>query len=260
MFKKTYQIVIIVRKGCGCKSFAKKRGIRIKKYRNEWKYSCTVNDLAVIENRLSAILNIDANSGEDGKYEIHSLYFDDYQDACAKENDAGISERFKYRIRYYGNAYESMKLERKEKIDSRCHKESCPISVEEYQKILSGDANELFWQTEQPLLKQFCIGCMTRNFVPKAIVDYERTAYVEEITNIRITLDENISVSNDVAHFIDGDYIRYPVQEKQQHVLEVKFDDILPSYIRHVITNRHLVQSSFSKYGLGRKTLQAMGR
>lgn len=231
-----------------------------KKYRNEWKYSCGANDLAVIANRLSAILSVDANSGEDGKYEIHSLYFDDYQDACAKENDAGVSERFKYRIRYYGREYDSMKLERKEKIDSRCYKESCPISLEEYREILSGNADGLFWQTEQPLLKQFCVRCMTRGFAPKAMIDYERTAYVEEIANIRITIDENISVSDDFAHFTDGSYIRYPVQEKQQHVLEVKFDDILPSYIRHAITNRHLVQSSFSKYGLGRKKLQAMGK
>lgn len=216
--------------------------------------------MAVIGERLSAILDADVNGGENGKYEIHSLYFDDYRDACAKENDAGISERFKYRIRYYGREYHSMKLERKEKIDSRCHKDSCPISLEEYQKIISGDASELFWQTQQPLLKQFCVRCMTRNFVPKAIIDYERTAYVEEITNIRITLDENISVSNDIWHFIDGDYIQYPIQKKQQHVLEVKFDDILPSYIRHIITHRNLVQSSFSKYGLGRKTLQTMGR
>ena len=81
-----------------------------------------------------------------------------------------------------------------------------------------------------------------------------------EITNIRITLDENISVSDDVSHFADGDYIRYPIQEKGQHVLEVKFDYILPGYIKHIVTGRNMVQSSFSKYSLGRKTLQKMGR
>ena len=231
-----------------------------KTYRNEWKYCCTVTDLEIIKNRLDAVLDRDSHSGDNGKYEIHSLYFDDYKDTCVAENAAGISERTKYRIRYYGSQCDFMKLERKEKRDNRCHKQSCMLSMEEYIKIVNDDIDELFWQTQNPLLKQFSLQCMTRKFVPKAIIDYERTAYVEEITNIRITLDENISVSDDLSHFFDGNYIRYPIQEKKQHVLEVKFDYILPNYIKHLITNRNLVQSSFSKYGLGRQKLQSMGR
>ena len=69
-------------------------GIRQKKtYRNEWKYCCSENDLEMIRNRLDAVLDKDSHSDRDGKYEIHSLYFDDYKDTCAKENDAGISEK-----------------------------------------------------------------------------------------------------------------------------------------------------------------------
>lgn len=231
-----------------------------KTYRNEWKYRCTAADLEIIRNRLDGVLDLDSHSNSTGTYEIHSLYFDDYQDTCIAENAAGISERAKYRIRYYGNRCDFMKLERKEKRDNHCHKQSCALSMEEYTKIVNSNVDELLWQTQNPLLKHFCIQCMTRKFVPKAIIDYERTAYVEEITNIRITLDKNISVSDDLTHFFEGGYIRYPIQEKNQHVLEVKFDYILPNYIKHMITNRNLVQSSFSKYGLGRQKLQSMGR
>lgn len=233
---------------------------RIKEYRNEWKYRCMENDLCIIKNRLDAILEKDVHSSSDGKYEIHSLYFDDYRDTCVKENDAGISERVKYRIRYYGNAHDFMRLERKEKRDGRCLKKSCQISMDEYENILNGDVDKLVWETQKPLLRQFGVQCMTRQFSPKAIIDYERTAYVEEIANIRITLDENISVSDDLYQFLEGDYIKYPIQDKKEHVLEVKFDYILPNYIKRIITNRNLVQSSFSKYGLGRKKLQRMGR
>lgn len=232
----------------------------MKEYRNEWKYCCTVHDLGIIDNRLAALLAKDSYGDDNGRYEIHSLYFDDYKDTCAKENDAGIARRLKYRIRYYGSQYQFLKLECKKKIYGRCCKESCQLSLEEYRKIAEGNIEELFWQTDKPLLKQFCIQCMTRQFTPKAIIDYERTAYTEEITNIRVTLDENISVSDDFDHFLDSDYIQYPIQHKGQHVLEVKFDYMMPGYIRHIITNRNLVQSSFSKYGMGRKILQNMGR
>lgn len=231
-----------------------------KKYRNEWKYRCTVNNMGTLRNRIETVLDKDSHSGNDGRYEIHSLYFDDYKDTCMKENDAGISERFKYRIRYYGDQFDFLKLERKEKKDGRCHKRSCQLSLKEYEDIVAGNYDEVFWQTEHGLLRQFCTDCMTRQFGPKAIIDYDRTAYVEEITNIRITFDENISVSDDICRFFDGGYVRYPVQEKNEHVLEIKFDYILPNYIKHIITEHRLAQSSFSKYGLGRQKLYNMGR
>jgi hypothetical protein len=153
-----------------------------------------------------------------------------------------------------------MKLERKEKWDGRCHKEACMLTISEYEEILAGKAQDLFWETDKKLLKEFCVHVMTRGFIPKAIIDYERIAYVEEITNIRITLDTNISVSDDVEHFLDGDYLKYPLQDKDQHVLEVKFDYILPGYVKSIVTKNNLVQSSFSKYYLGRIKLQRMGR
>lgn len=230
----------------------------IRQFRNEWKYPCSTDDLSIIRSRLEAVMHKDAHSGPDGRYEIHSLYFDDYKDTCAKENEAGVSERFKYRIRYYGAQPDMIKLEYKQKINGRCHKESCPISLQEYQEMTAGNIDLVLWRAHEPLLERFCVRCLTRDFVPRAIVDYERTAYIEENAHIRITLDENISVSDDISHFLDGDYIRYPLQERQQQVLEVKFDHILPGYIKHLATHRNMIRTSFSKYGLGRKMLQDM--
>ncbi|MBD5469759.1 MAG: polyphosphate polymerase domain-containing protein [Lachnospiraceae bacterium] len=228
----------------------------MKRYRNEWKYRLPEADLAVIENRLAAVMDLDYHSGQSGNYEIHSLYFDDYKDTCAKENEAGVSRRFKYRIRHYGSTPVILKLERKEKMDGRCHKDSAIITKEMCQKILDGSADELYWETEDPLIRKFCVHMMTRLFEPKAIISYERAAYVEEIANVRITLDKNISVSDHVEEFLTGDYLNYPIQEKSEHVLEVKFDDILPGYIKSIVSNKNLQQSSFSKYYLGRLKLQ----
>ncbi len=236
------------------------RGEKVKVYRNEWKYCCGMNELQVIGSRLDAVMDRDEYGGADGRYCIHSLYFDDYKDTGARANDLGLSERVKYRVRYYNDRSDRMRLERKEKADGRCHKESCPITAEELAMIMEGRAGEVFWRTDEPLLRRFCVRCMTGLLAPKAMIDFERRAYVEKITNIRITIDQNISAADDFEHFTDGNYLRYPLQEAGQHVLEVKFDHILPSYIKHIVTEHHLIQSSFSKYSLGRKKLQAMGR
>jgi len=40
-------------------------------------------------------------------------------------------------------------LEKKEKIESRCHKKSCKITLEEYNKIVSEDLTYLIFETEK---------------------------------------------------------------------------------------------------------------
>ena len=121
---------------------------------------------------------------------------------------------------------------------------------------MSGDVSDLFWETDQPLERQFCIEIMNRCFTPKIIVNYERIAFVEETTNVRITFDKNISVSDDFDHFLSGGYLSIPIQPLDEHVLEVKFDEILPGYMKNILTKQELIQSAFSKYYLGRMTLQ----
>lgn len=232
----------------------------MKIYRNEWKYVLRAAELSAIEARLKEVLATDENSNTSGFYEIHSLYFDDLFDSSVRENDAGISERFKYRIRYYGDDTDYIKLERKEKRNGMCHKDACKLTREEYEALVNGDVSEFVYDSERKLLQTFSKDILSKGYTPKAIVDYERVAFVEPISNVRITIDRNISASAAYDEFLTGDYLRYPVQEKLRHVLEVKFDDILPSYIRGMIDECNLVQTSFSKYYLGRKQLKNMER
>lgn len=198
----------------------------------------------------------DSHAGRNGKYEIHSIYFDDYKDTCARENVAGERKRFKYRIRYYDNISDKLWLEKKEKVNNYCHKRKCAITLQEYLSIINGKSLEVFWNTQEQLLKEFCMDIVTKRFMPKVIINYEREAFVEIISNIRITLDCNISASDEIGQFLSGNYFRVPVMEKGKHVLEVKFDEVLPSYIKAVLQSDVLLQQSFSKYYLGRIALQ----
>ena len=233
--------------------------IEIKQYRNEWKYILSDAKLEAIDFKLKTIMPCDPNAKSDGKYVIHSLYFDDIYDACMRDNDQGLSQRYKYRIRYYDDDVSYIRLERKEKLQERCYKESCLLTREQYAKILEEDYFDVFWSTENKLLRAFCVCCVTKGLRPKAIIEYERRAYIEPATNVRITLDTNISASYEVEEFLQGTYAKFPLQEKMMQVLEAKFDYILPSYIRHVITDEELVRTSFSKYCLGRKQLRRKG-
>lgn len=234
------------------------RGAAIKNYRNEWKYQCNEAELIKIESLVQNVLERDENST--GPYTIHSLYFDDVFDSCARDTSDGLFKRFKYRIRYYADMPDKLFLERKEKLEGRCHKKRCLITGQEYDRILAGDVSDIMWETDKELLKQFCVHYLKRGFAPKVIICYERSAYAEPITNVRITFDRNISASDEFDRFRNGDYLRTPILPKGQNLLEVKFDYILNSTYRRLISDESLVQSSFSKYYLGRRTINKKER
>ena len=151
-------------------------------------------------------------------------------------------------------------LEKKEKIEGRCHKKSCKITVEEYNNIISGDLTDLVFETGKKLVKELAIDMLIHNYTQKVIIDYERIAYVEEITNVRITFDMKISASYELENFLDGDYQSFYILPSGMNVLEVKFDDILPSHIRNIVESYRFTQGSFSKYYYGRKILDCYMR
>lgn len=205
-------------------------------------------------------MNLDPHSPACGRYIIHSLYFDDYKDTSVYTTDAGLSKRFKWRIRYYDEDLSYIVLERKEKLCSRCHKKSCHLTLDEYEKIVSGNITDILYDTDKKLIKELAIDVMFYNYKPKIIIDYERIAYVEELTNVRITFDMKISASYDLENFLKDDYIKYYINPSGMNVLEVKFDNILPSYIRKIVESYGFKQTSFSKYYYGRKIIDSYMR
>ncbi len=232
----------------------------MKYYRNEWKYLLSNQDLALLRSRLSGIMELDPHTPSSGKYRIHSLYFDDYTDNSLYCTGAGIPTRFKWRIRYYNDDLSYIALEKKEKLEGRTHKKYCPITLDEYHAIVSGNILDIFYDTDKKLVKEFTRDVLLYHFHPKIIIDYERIAYVEEITNVRITFDMNISASYDIEHFLDRNYIKYYIQPVGMNLLEIKFYEIFPSYIRNIVESFSFQQVFFSKYYYGRRLLDSYMR
>ncbi len=126
-------------------------------------------------------MELDKHTPKSGRYTIHSLYFDNYKDTSIYTTESSLSTRYKWRIRYYGNDLTYVVLEKKEKQDGRCHKKSCKLTLEEFEKIISGDPTDLIFETKKNLIKELAVDMLCYDYKPKVIVDYERIAYVEEI-------------------------------------------------------------------------------
>lgn len=225
-----------------------------KKFRNEIKYACSQAQLALIENRIKGLCHLDPYAGADGVYLITSVYFDDYNDSCYYENENGVDPREKFRIRIYDRKMDYILLECKQKQSGKTHKKTCSISREQCMSILQ--SGRTIWKTtETPLLNKFLFQCRTRYLRPRVVVEYERTAYLYPQGNVRITFDRNITASAQTMRFAEAD-IRRPVMPTGFHILEVKYDELIPDYIYNAVGIENMRQTPFSKYYICRKMIK----
>ena len=114
------------------------------KYRHEWKHEINYVDMLTLRTRLLAVMKRDEHA-IGGVYQIRSLYFDTLSDKALREKIDGVNIREKFRIRYYNEDASFIVLEKKSKINGLCAKESCRITKEEAQKVVTGN-NE--WMRE----------------------------------------------------------------------------------------------------------------
>jgi len=223
-----------------------------RKYRHELKYPVTSAQILMLKNRINHLLTLDSHVAQTGTYRIRSLYFDDYDNRCMKENENGTDPREKFRIRIYNGAAEKITLECKRKERGKTHKTSCPLTVEQTKLLMEGKPLPNIAQ-QAPLLRKLTLQMLTRRMRPVVIVEYERTPYVYKNGNVRITLDTNIISSSAVERFLDPKISGRPVLPVGQQLLEVKYDEYLPDFIYRSLMLQNLQQTAFSKYYLCRK-------
>lgn len=215
--------------------------------RHELKHHINYMDYVAIRNRLLAITKQDSNVGADGTYQIRSLYFDNYENKALREKINGISNREKFRIRYYNDDLSYIKLEKKSKIYGLCNKLSATITKEECEKIINGDI-EWMKDSNQALLVELYAKMHYQQLRPKTIVEYTREPYIYQPGNVRITFDSNIRSGIHSTDFLDKESPMISANEKNIIILEVKYDQFLPEIIEDIIQMKDRRTGAFSKY------------
>lgn len=215
------------------------------KFRHEYKHRVNALDIMLLRSRLSAIAGHDSHCNEDGAYLIRSLYFDNYMDKALREKLDGVNKREKFRIRYYENDTSFIRLEKKSKINGLCSKAQARITRDECQRIIDGDIEFLLY-SESELLREFYAKVSSELLRPKCIVAYRRECFIYPPGNVRVTLDMDISGSNNVQEFLNPD-LKF-LHLYRDSVLEVKWDEFLPEIIRDAVQLKTRRSAAFSKY------------
>lgn len=221
------------------------------RYRHEYKYRIDARQESLLRLKAGMLMQPDSHAGADGGYLIRSAYFDDPFDTCLWENQAGVDPRSKFRIRYYNADLSHISLEKKSKTRMMCYKESCSLTPDEAERMLAGQIiapSADMPQAKQALLAQLQL----RDLKPHTIITYYRIPFVHPAGNVRVTFDKDITSSAQLDSFLSGDYAQRPVLPVGESILEVKWDEVLPLYIKQGLQIDGLQWSAFSKYFMGR--------
>lgn len=214
-------------------------------YRHEWKHTITPWDLLLLRQRLRAVMAHDSHA-VGGTYLVRSLYFDNAADKVLREKLNGVNRREKFRLRYYNGDASTLRLEKKSKINGLCLKQIVPLTPQQAQSLISGDA-EWMRSDPEPLILELRVKMTCQGLHPKTVVDYTREPFVFAPGNVRVTLDYDLRTAVNCKDFLAPDCLALPAADSPI-ILEVKWDEFLPDIVRDAVQLPNCRAAAFSKY------------
>ncbi len=215
--------------------------------RHELKYLIAPSELNVLRSVLKPVMQLDPNGDENNEYHIRSLYFDTINDDALADKIAGVGNRKKYRIRIYNFSDRVIKLECKSKYGDLISKQSVSIPRELAEQLIAGDPDGL-QRMRHPLFHDVFREMRTHLLRPAVIVDYIREAYIHPAEEVRVTFDKQLRTGLYSTDLFNPQIPTYPVFDLPVEVLEVKFDEFLPTYIQSILSGITAQRSAVSKY------------
>ena len=218
-------------------------------FRHEWKHEINYADMLVLRQRLQTVMQRDPHA-VCGSYFIRSLYFDNLADKALREKIDGVNCREKFRIRYYNHDTSLIHLEKKSKWNGLGNKRSAALTAQEAQAIVDGEWD---WMPDsgRPPVQELYSKIRSQGLRPKTIVDYTREPFIYVPGNVRVTLDYGIRTGLNCTDFLNPDCLTIPAGSAPI-ILEVKWDEFLPSVIRDIVQLNGRRTAAFSKYAVCR--------
>ena len=217
--------------------------------RHELKFFINEGQHYLLSKALDRTLDRDPNGDENNEYAIRSLYFDTVFNTALYEKFDGVPNRNKYRIRIYNFSDRVIKMECKTKLDSLISKRSISIPRDLCEQLIAGDPTGLE-NTRSGLLNDVYREMTVNLLRPCVIVDYIREAYLHPAEEVRITFDKQLRTGMRSHDLFNPHLPTVPPFDHQLMILEVKYNQVLPPYIRDLLNTYcpNAISSAISKY------------
>lgn len=229
-----------------------------KTLRHELKFYINYLDYNCMRQRLKFFMKEDSFRPEYDGYHVRSLYFDDIYDSSLYEKNFGVSKRQKYRIRIYNKEGSKIRLERKSKYGQYISKESALLSMDEYVNLVMNNHSNFLLRSGNQLKRDLYFQINNNLMKPKIIVDYQREAYILDAGNVRITFDKDLEAVLNNIDIFESRLAAVRILPEGLMILEIKYDDFLPDYIRNLIQFTSHDKCAISKYVMCREALNQL--
>ena len=209
--------------------------------RHEIKYVLTKQQLNNIIQFLSGHMKVD----EYGKTSIASLYYDTADYRLVRTSIEKPEYKEKIRLRSYGLAsYDSrVFLELKRKVSGYVYKRRIALKENEVNALFDNNYHEDQIAKEINYFTNFY-----QNLMPAFLIIYDRVAYFDPNSDLRLTLDLNprYRIHDLNLHTsMEGESLL----EDEGAILELKVQSSIPMWLSEFLSKNNIYQSSFSKVG-----------
>ena len=195
-----------------------------------------------------------ASKDPTGTYRINNLYWDSPSLALYWEHSRGNPDRFKLRIRTYGDSSGPRFLEVKRRIRRVIVKTRASISPREYEAVLAGDWEKAMKGANAGLLHEFVDRALLYGARPILSIRYQREAYMSAFQDgARLTFDRAICYQRTrESHLANPDenfiYVDGSKDKMGGVLMELKFTDLCPRWMAEMVKTCELERTGFSKY------------
>lgn len=215
--------------------------------RYELKYYLSKEQLSYFIDEITKYMKVDKY----GLTTISSLYYDTIDYRLITKSIEKPKYKEKIRLRSYGLANEktSTFLEIKRKNDGIVYKRRISLLEKEAESLFKNkesDRKDQIGRELEAFLEQY------QNLEPKYLIIYDRIAYYQDNSDLRITIDQNPRYRTDDLNLhtsLDGE----PLLEEGGAILEVKVQHSVPIWLSAILTKGKIYQTSFSKVGTAHK-------
>lgn len=225
--------------------------------RFEYKYFVPYGKLAALRAAVLPFVQVDAFAAKcGGQYTVKSIYFDTPGFEHYQTKIDGRANRLKVRLRGYndGGPDAPVFFEIKRKFEAPIRKNRAPAKFWQAIKMFEGEPIEDFIEREKWVddANRFFYQVHARQMKPVVNVIYEREPYLSLATDAandaRITFDKNLRAVAwpTVEQLFDESGASPAIGEF--FILEIKFNQYCPVWLRNIVDDLKLYREAASKY------------
>jgi len=195
-------------------------------------------------------------------YNIYSVYLDDAGKSLMNQTLEGLKNRFKLRVRFYDNdSSHPVFFEVKRRVNDVIVKVRAKVRRDAADRLMRPfggwpDRSDLASPDDDRSFSALTKFCQLRDKLecgPSALVAYNREAWCSpEDDSVRVTFDRALEAApydpdRTFRLVRDDDWIK-PIMQYPGVVLELKFTDRFPNWMRQMVRTYNLFRTSMAKY------------